>query len=84
MSRSLKEVAGESLLEVVMSPPIQSDIKKVESMLLPCVSGVKPIGKAKEAGAKGKLSDSDSDDGGGGGGGDERGEFKFLIFNSQH
>ena len=75
MSRSLKEVAGESLLEVVMSPPIQSDIKKVESMLLPCVSGVKPIGKAKEAGAKGKLSDSDSD---------ERGEFKFLIFNSQH
>jgi len=72
---SLKEVAGESLLEVVMSPPIQSDIKKVESMLLPCVSGVKPIGKAKEAGAKGKLSDSDSD---------ERGEFKFLIFNSQH
>jgi len=59
---SLEEAAaGESLLEVVMSPPVQGDIKKVENMALPSVAGVKPIGSV-EAGTKGKLSDSDSDE----------------------
>jgi len=53
----------DSLLEVILSLPIQGDIKKVESQALPSVVGVKPIGKveAKE-GSKGKQSDSDSDE----------------------
>merc|ERR1712106_70684 len=54
----------DSLLEVILSLPIQGDIKKVESLALPSVVGVKAIGKVVEAkdGSKGKQSDSDSDE----------------------
>lgn len=55
----------EGLLEVVMSQPVQRDIKKVEGVHVPTVVGVKPIGnkvKDKDEGSKGKHSDSDSDD----------------------
>ena len=48
-----------------MSQPVQRDIKKVESVTVPSVVGVKPIGnrvKDKEEGPKGKHSDSDSDE----------------------
>eukprot|EP00090_Calanus_glacialis_P029323 TRINITY_DN4706_c0_g1_i1.p1 TRINITY_DN4706_c0_g1~~TRINITY_DN4706_c0_g1_i1.p1 ORF type:complete len:1694 (-),score=649.76 TRINITY_DN4706_c0_g1_i1:268-5349(-) len=60
---SLEDEKG--LLEVVMSQPVQRDIKKVESVTVPSVVGVKPIGngvKDKDEGPKGKLSDSDSDE----------------------
>merc|ERR1712192_6281 len=55
----------EGLLEVVMSQPVQRDIKKVEGVHVPSVVGVKPLGnvvKEKDEGSKGKHSDSDSDD----------------------
>ena len=58
--RSLEDEEG--LLEVVMSQPVQRDIKKVERLIVPSVVGVKPIGKGKDEGPKGKLSDSDSDE----------------------
>jgi len=51
----------EGLLEVVMSQPIQRDLKKVESV--PSVVGVTPIGDSGlKEGPKGKQSDSDSDE----------------------
>ena len=34
----------EGLLDVVMSQPVQRAIKKVESVIVPSVVGVKPIG----------------------------------------
>ena len=55
----------EGLLEVVMSQPVQRDVKKVESVIVPSVVGVKSIGnrvKDKDEGLKGKHSDPDSDE----------------------
>eukprot|EP00092_Neocalanus_flemingeri_P083525 GFUD01104848.1.p1 GENE.GFUD01104848.1~~GFUD01104848.1.p1 ORF type:complete len:1707 (+),score=593.92 GFUD01104848.1:349-5469(+) len=55
----------DSLLEVVMSLPILRDIKKVESLAVPSVVGVKPIEtlvEGKDEGSKGKHTDSDSDE----------------------
>ena len=56
--RSLEDEKG--LLEVVMSQPVQRDIKKVESVTVPSVVGVKPIGngvKDKDEGPTEKHSD---------------------------
>jgi hypothetical protein len=63
-------VDEEGLLEVVMSQPVQRDIKKVGSVIVPGVVGVKPIGngvkdkdeglEGKHSGLKGKHSDLDS------------------------
>jgi len=61
----MSEEKAECLLEVVMSPPMQRDMKKVEGMSVPGVVGVvgvKPIVNVAEEGSKGKQSDSDSDE----------------------
>jgi len=53
---------SQCLLEVVMSQPMLRDIKKVETLSIPGVVGVKPLGNHSDESLKGKQSDSDNDE----------------------